>query len=101
MNYMLPKETKQLENTFLEYGFCLNRVLEEVQRVNVDDYKEIRKRIKQMLDEYAAAIAELNKELMEYSMHFNEDISQKPQAYKQNLIKQNLSSIAMKTHTLP
>lgn len=99
-NCMLPKDTKQLENVFLEYGFCLNRVLEEVQRVNANDYREIRKRTKQMFDGYAAAIAELNRELVELSAHFSEDISQKPQAYKLNLIKQNLSSITMKTHTL-
>jgi len=98
---MLPKETKNLEKIFIDYGFTLNKVLDEVNRTNVRDYKELKEHIKKTFNEYMTSLERLNEEFSDCLIHLKEDISQKSYAYKKDLIKQNLIKLSFKTHHLP
>lgn len=42
-NLMLPKETKEVRDMFSTYGYYLNKLLEETERINSRDYSKLRK----------------------------------------------------------
>jgi len=43
MRCMLPKETNEVHSYLGKYGYYLNRVIDETQRINLKDYKQLRK----------------------------------------------------------
>jgi len=95
MRLILPNETRNLEELYLDYGFCLNRVLDEVQRITMGDYKQMKEHMKKVLEEYGKSQARVHEKIVKSLEHLKEDIEGMSREYKKNIIKQILNKYSM------
>jgi len=94
MRIMLPKETRDLEETCLSYGYYLNKLLEETKRVTLKNYRKMRKHLKQTADEEMNLFKGAAERWAATSGHFMDKISKKPQATREAITKKIVSDIA-------
>ncbi len=56
MRTMLPKETHELEETCLSYGYYLTKLIEETRRMTLKNYRKMRRHLKQTAEDQAGMI---------------------------------------------
>lgn len=94
MQLMLPKETLELEASYLEYGYYLNKCIEESRRINGQKYRSIRKVIKKFTNDQANALREMGGQWSFTSQRLSEKVTKKPDSYRQSLLAKIKADIA-------
>jgi hypothetical protein len=87
MKLILPKDTRELELTCTDYGYYLNMIIEENRRVNLQNYRKMRKHIKQLADDQATFLREMGSQWSSTSQRLSDKLSKKPANYRENLLK--------------
>ncbi len=101
MRTMLPKETRELEETCLSYGYYLNKIIEETRRVTLKNYRKMRKHMKQVADDQIELFKKCAERWIATSQHFNDKISKRPAGYRDALLKKIVADLAASPAAAP
>ena len=101
MKIMLPKETKDLEERCLDYGYYLTKLIDETKRMNVKNYRKMRKHLKQVADDQADLLKKTSERWAATSQHFSDKISKRSQAARDALLKKITNDLSAATAALP
>lgn len=94
MKLILPKDTRELELVCADYGYYLNKLIEENRRVHLQDYRKMRKHMKQLADDQATFLREMGSHWSSVSQRLSEKLSKKPSGHKEALLKKIREDLA-------
>ena len=98
MRIMLPKETRDLEESHIEYGYYLNKAIQETNRINLQNYRKMRKHIKKFADDQASLLKNISENWSIISQRLDEKIYKKTQADRNSILAKIHADIAT-SHT--
>jgi len=75
LQYILPKETKKLQEVYYNFGYYTNKLLEGARNMMVRSYRSMRRHLKITADEHVAVMRDMYEKWQAISEHFKPKIS--------------------------
>ena len=94
MKLILPKDTRELELACADYGYYLNKLIEENKRMNLQNFKKMRKHMKQLADDQATFLREMGSQWSSTSQRLSDKLYKKPASHKEALLKRIKDDLA-------